>query len=86
MNGTGRALVPDMLNEAVTKAGHESKDMDRAIARIVDTFQGMAWLIVERDTNRVIGAAYDMRDARGIAPRNSMVKNVHTGAVVYVRA
>lgn len=75
-----------MLNDAGTKAGHESKDLELALARIVDTFSGMAWLIVERDTNRIVGAAYDMRDARALAPRNSMVKNVHTGAVVFVRA
>jgi hypothetical protein len=75
-----------MLNDAVTKPAHESKDMDRAIAQIVDTFQGMAWLIVERDTNRIMGAAYDMRDARSLCPANAMVKNVHTGRVVYIRA
>ena len=70
----------------VTKAAHESKDMDRAIARIVDTFKGMQWLIVDRTDFRIVGAAYDMRDARNLMPKNSMVKNVHTGRVVAVRA
>lgn len=70
----------------VTKPAHESKDMDRAIARIVDTYTGMCWLIVERDTNKIKGAAYTMSEARSLMPANSMVKNVHTGRVVAIRA
>jgi hypothetical protein len=74
-----------MSNTAATKAAHESKDMDRAIARIVDNYGGMQWLVV-LDCGRIVDAAYDMRTARGLLRPGSFVKNVHTGFVVARRA
>lgn len=72
-----------MSNTAVTKAAHESKDMDRAIARITTAFEGMSWLVVV--DGRIVDAAYAMHTARALASRipGAIVKHVHTGAVVY---
>lgn len=75
-----------MGSDAVTKAAHESNDMDRAIGQIVDAHKGMQWLVVERDTKRIIAAAYSMREARGLMTRNCCVKNLHTGAIVAIAA
>lgn len=66
--------------------GEDSADLKNALNRIVDQYVGMSWLIVERDTKRIVGAAYDMRSARLMMPRNSVIKNVHTGAIVAVCA
>jgi hypothetical protein len=69
------------MNSVATKLAHESKDMDRAIGQIVDSFKGMQWLVV-RD-NVIIDAAYDMRTARSLAMfAHASVKNLHTGAIV----
>lgn len=46
----------------------------------------MQWLIVDRASFRVLGAAYDMRDARTMMPANSMIRNLHTGAIVALKA
>jgi hypothetical protein len=75
-----------MSSEAVTKAACDSKDMDRALASIVDAHKGMQWLVIERDTKRIVGAAYSLNEARALMPRNSCVKNVHTGCIVAIAA
>lgn len=75
-----------MSSDAVTKAACELKDMDQALASIVDAHKGMQWLVVERDTKRIVNAAYDLRTARALMGRNCCVKNVHTGCVVAIAA
>jgi len=54
-----------MSNDAVTKAAHESKDMDRAIAQIVQP-TARRWYIVV-DGGRVVDYANDVRSACKLA-------------------
>lgn len=66
------------MNTAATRAGD-------VIDALFAAPTGYAYIVAERDTHRVTGAAYSLGEARRLCPTNGYVRSIAHNRIVFVR-